>query len=212
MIIRLIVIALTMLLAGNAWAWQPPKVSYSAYQVMETAEASMEGMIYVTPGKQRREMEMDGEQTVIIMRFDKKVTWTLMPSEQMYMEGALNPDDPNNPESYKVEQTPMGEETINGIPTQKSKVIMTAKDGSKMGGFWWTTKDGIVVKMDMIAKDKGSKMRMKIELSKLKVGKQPASLFEIPSGYSKMGMPGMGGSGGGGGKGFNLKDALDLFN
>jgi hypothetical protein len=33
---------------------------------------------------------------------------------------------------------------------------------------------------------------MKMELDNLKIGKQDASLFEVPSGYSKMDMGGMG--------------------
>lgn len=225
MLIRSLLLLIPLLFAaGNSWAWEPPKVSYSAYQVMETADASMEGMTYVTPGKQRREMEMDGEPTVIILRFDKHVTWTLMPSEQMYMEGKLDPNmsRPEDISSYTVETTPVGNEEVNGIQAEKSKVIMTAKDGSKMGGFWWTTKEGIVVKMDMISKDKGGKTRMKLELSKLKIGKQPSSLFEVPADYSKMGFPGMGSMGGHGSKGgdksggdegtgFNPKDIMDLF-
>lgn len=60
-----------------------------------------------------------------------------------------------------------------------------------MGGFMWMSKDNIMVKMDAVAIDKGSKNRFKSELTNIKIGKQDPALFEIPPGYQKMSMPGM---------------------
>jgi len=215
-------------LSAVAQAVEGPKVSYSGFQTMESAEGSVSGNVNVTPMMERREMGMGGEQTIMIIRRDKKTVWTLMPSQQMYMESKLG-DRPDDVNSYTInEMKPMGEEVVNGIPCKKSKVVMTARDGSKMGGFWWMSKEDIPIKMDMIAKDKGGKMRMKQELTKLKIGKQKPSLFEVPAGYSKMSM-GMGSMFGGGSNddgednknsgeseknkegGLNIKDALDLF-
>lgn len=173
-----------------------PKVEYSADQVMETQETAISGKIHITPTKERREMNIEGESMIMILRRDKKTAWNLMPSEQMYMEMAFDQAaaQTENLDNFKIETTAMGNETVNGVACEKSKVIMTnLKTGDKMGGFWWMTKDNIVMKMDMLAKDKkDGKLRMKLELSNLKVGKQNASLFEIPAGYSKMSMPDMG--------------------
>jgi hypothetical protein len=93
-----------------------------------------------------------------------------------------------DPNDYQTEMTTVGPEQLTGVATIKSKVIMTGKDGSKMGGFWWTSAQGIVVKMDVIGVDGNTKMRMKQELSNIQLGPQDASLFEIPSGYSSMSM------------------------
>lgn len=195
---RLFSVMLVLFLATPALAWQPPKVSYSADQSMETAEGAMNGTIYVTPTMERREAVMEGKRIVTITRRDKKLIWNLMPEEQMYMETPLNaanrPDDPGN---YQIQQTPMGPDEVNGVPCEKSKVIMTLADGSKLGGFWWTSKQGIIVKMDVLSKSRGEKQRITSELSNLKIGQQPASLFEIPAGYSAMGLGGMMGMGGG---------------
>ena len=92
---------------------------------------------------------------------------------------------------YQIEQSVVGTEKMNGVETTKSKIIMTGKDGSKMGGFMWTTKEGIQVKLDAIAIDKNSKDRFKMELTNIKISKQDPALFEIPKGYEKMDMPGM---------------------
>jgi len=215
-------------LAAPAMAMQPAGVEYSADSYMETAEGVMEGPVYVAPGKERREFVQQGEKSIMILRHDKKVIWMLMPEDKMYMEMKMpeggRKDDLSG---YKIETTTVGPETVNGVETTKSKMIMTGPKGDKMGGFGWRTKEGIVVKLDAIAVKKKSKERFKIELKNLKVGKQKPAMFEIPSDYEKMDM-GMGGLGkmmggdknvddrqpkekGSGQGGFGIKDAIKLF-
>ena len=193
---RIFLIAATMTLAGVAQAASPapPQAEYSADTVIETAEMSMKGRVHYTPTRERREMVMGsgGDKMISIMRQDKKLTWTLMPSEKMYMETknaeSKAKDDLSD---YKIEQTVVGQETVNGVSTTKSKIVMTGTKGEKMGGFMWTTKENIVVKIDAIAMDKKQKHRYKTELTNLKVGKQDPKLFEVPAGYQKMSIPGM---------------------
>jgi hypothetical protein len=197
-----LVLASVLLVPAVSWAAPPPepKVEYSADSTMETEGGmTMKSRIYSAPGKQR--IEMGGaEGSVSIMRRDKKVMWQLMGN--MYMEMPMGGKDSQDPHDMDVQMTTVGEETINGIKTTKSKVIATKKDGSKFGGFFWTTKDGITVKMDLLSKEGDKKMRMSQELTNLKIGKQDPKLFEIPPGYTKNDMGAMmGGMGKGKGKG-----------
>jgi len=209
--------------AINAASLQP-EVEYSADSYMETAEGVMNGPVYVVPGKERREYVEGDQKMVMIIRHDKKVVWMLMPDEKMYMETKFpkegRKDDLSN---YKIEQTTVGPDTVNGIKTTKSKIIMTnLKTEEKMGGFWWTSKEGIIVKTDVIAADKNSKERIKSELKELKIGRQAPSLFEVPADFTKMDIGSM--MKGGSDevikkqpqdrdkkKGFGLKDAFDLI-
>jgi hypothetical protein len=227
-------IVASFMLAAPALAIEPARVEYSADYTMETAESVIKGKIYQTPNKERRDMDAGGHQMVMILRRDKKLAWNLMPSERMYTEISLSDpqvskDDLSN---FDVEATEIGPDTVNGVKTTKSKIIMKEKkpNGTKMGGFWWVTRDNIVMKLDVIAVDKGEKMRMKMELDNLKIGKQDPALFEIPPGYNKMDM-GMGGMGkllmggedraeakaGGSGRGakensgFGIKDVIKLL-
>lgn len=192
--------AFVALLAPLALAQEPPgaaEVSYSADYTMETAEGAMSGKVNVAPGKERREdFTPDGETMISIRRDDLGKLWMLMPSERMYMEmdlGAAQGDASSvpRPEDFQTQMTEEGQESVNGLMTTKSKVVMTDADGSKMGGYWWTTDDGILVKMDVIALTDGEKTRLKRELTNVVVGPQDAALFEIPKGYSPM-MMGMG--------------------
>ena len=208
--ISLFLITTLLAITTTAQAAKPtlPQVEYSADTVMETAEISMKGHVNYTPTRQRDERVMDGgDKMITITRRDKKMAWTLLPAQKMYMEMSLDKakkEDKSDLSQFKIEQTVVGPETLNGVNTTKGKIIMTAADGTKMGGFMWVTKENIVVKMDVIALDKKDKMRFKTELTNLKIGKQEPKLFEIPPGYEKMGMGGMGG-------GFDMKDMMKMI-
>lgn len=177
----------------------PPdvKVDYSADSTMETEGGMMmKSRIYHTVNKDRMEMGGSDGMTSII-RKDKKVVWQLMGN--MYMEMPMDASNASGMDAFDiVEQAEVGQETINGVKTTKSKIVAVKKDGSgKFGGFFWTTKEGITVKMDMLSKEGDKKMRMTSELSNLKIEKQDPALFEIPPGFTKndmgavMGMGGM---------------------
>lgn len=173
----------------SSGAVEQSKVSYSADYIMETADGAERGRIFVVPGKERRESVMEGMTTVFIRRDDLKKFWVLMPADRMYMDmkaggPGKKTTDPND---FAVEMSEVGPEVLNGVKTTKHKVVMTG-EGGKMGGFWWITADGIPVKMDTIASEKGEKMRIKRELSNIEIGPQPDELFEIPPGYDSMSM------------------------
>lgn len=200
-VFRIFIISLlfSTLLPTAGWAAPPPepKVDYSADSTMEMEGGmTMKSRVYYSPGKQR--MEMGGaDGNVSIIRKDKKVIWQLMGN--MYMETQMNQSESQGPQDMDIQQTAVGDETVNGVKTTKYKVIATKKDGAKFGGFFWTTKDGITVKMDLLSKDGDKKMRMSSELTNLKVEKQDPKLFEIPPGYTKNDMGAMMGVGGKGG-------------
>ena len=171
----------------------PPevKVDYSADSTMETEGGmTMKSRIYHTVEKER--MEMGGSDGMVsIIRKDKKVVWQLMGN--MYMEMPMDASNASGMDAFDItEQVEVGPESINGLKTTKSKIVAVKKDGSgKFGGFFWTTKEGITVKMDMLSKEGDKKMRMTSELSNLKIEKQDPALFEVPAGYTKNDMGAM---------------------
>jgi hypothetical protein len=172
------------------------QVDYSADSTMETEGGmTMKSHIYHTMNKDR--MEMGGSDGMtMITRKDKKVVWQLM--GEMYMEMPMDASNAPGMETFDiVEQVEVGQETINGIKTTKSKIIAVKKDGSgKFGGLFWTSKEGITVKMDLLSKEGDKKIRMTSELTNLKIEKQNPALFEIPAGYTKNDMGAMMGMGG----------------
>lgn len=183
---------LTLISIGPAGGGEIPeaRVEYSADSIVESDEMTMKAKVYHAPGKERREQAIGELKQVFITRKDKNVAWVVMPEQKMYMEMPFAQAKENEMDlsSYKVDQTPVGEETVEGVKTTKSKVVMTGPDGANLDGFLWTTADGITMKIDAVARGKGEKSRMKMTLKNLKVGKQNPALFEIPPGYQKMAM------------------------
>ena len=202
-----LMLAVTILFAVTAWAadktFQEPDVEYSADEHMETENVAMQAKVYHAPGKERREQDMSGMQQTMIMRRDKGVMWMLMPEQKMYMETKMSQGKEGRADlkDYDIEYSVVGEEVVNGINTTKNKVVVTDKKSNKFDGFMWVAKEGIMVKMDTVSKVEGAKMRVKIERKNIKIEKQDSNLFEVPSGYNTMSMPGMGG-------GFNMQDMM----
>lgn len=171
-----------------------PQVEYSADSTIQNEEGTIQQRIYVTPTKERKEMLTGaGDGGVQIFRYDTKVMWMLMPSENMYMEHAIGggQGQRNDPSQWTYEDTVVGEETLNGVKVTKYKTIATSTDGKKYGGFSWRTREGISIKQDLLYKEGNDKKRMLTELTNLKVGRQDPKLFEIPEGFTKLDMGGM---------------------
>ena len=181
-------------LSAQAAPINRPQAEYSADATVENDEGTTKQKIFVTPTKERKEMLTgSGEGAVQIFRYDTKVMWMLMPSENMYMEYAIGggPSKGSDTSQWTYEDTVVGEETLNGMKVTKFKTIATSTDGKKYGGFSWRTKEGINLKQDLLYKEGHEKKRMLTELSNLQVGRQDPKLFEIPDGFTKFDMGGM---------------------
>jgi uncharacterized protein DUF4412 len=205
LIVLIALVTLSVCLPAQAAPINRPQAEYSADATVENEEGTTKQKIFVTPTKERKEMLTgSGEGAVQIFRYDNKVMWMLMPSEQMYMEYPIGggPSKGSDTSQWTYEDTAMGEETLNGVRVTKYKTIATSTDGKKYGGFSWRTREGINVKQDLLYKEGNEKKRMLTELSNLQVGRQDSKLFEIPDGFTKFDMGGMmGGMMGGPGMG-----------
>lgn len=161
-----------------------PQVEFSADSVTESGGAVLKEKVYYAPGRVRKELEIGHGKQIEITRLDKKVAWLLMTEEKLYLERALTQTDELTLTGTAFEQTAVGEELLDGIPTTKYQAVARQADGAGLSGFLWTTKEGITLKMDLKTDGVGGG-QYKTELKNLKIGKQAASLFEIPSGYKK---------------------------
>ena len=147
------------------------------------------GKIYMDSGKVR----METSEMISITRPDKMLVWLLMPETKMYLEQALNPADPKNKPMPTNESAP-GEiervfilrETVNGYASDKYKVTINDQ-GSHYE--WISSDPGITMSVKTAAID-GSWWN---EYRNISLVTPDPALFEIPSGYAKMSMPGMGG-------------------
>jgi hypothetical protein len=185
----------TVLAVGTALGAGMPqtKVEYSADSTMESQGMTMTSKVFQAENKYRMEMKVQGANNIVINRMDKKLSWILMPDQKMYMENSLEEGKKksNDINDCKIEQQQLGSEVVNGLKTTKNKIAMSCPDGLKYNGSMWVTKDGIMVKMDSVAKTDKGDIPFKMELKNINIAKQDPSLFEIPAGYQAMNMGGM---------------------
>ena len=155
----------------------------------------MDAPLWITGQKMKMEMDMtkmmegsgakDASQSPVskmtmLNRGDKKTGYTLYPNVQKYMVHTAAEQQDEKP---KVEKTKVGSETIDGHPCDKFKVVITYKSEKPQEGFIWNAKDlgGMTIKSEVENKD----YKMTTELKKIVLKSSPASVFEIPQGYTE---------------------------
>ena len=198
------VLAVLVLLGGlhaaaRAEEFPRPKVEYEADQHMHMESGGqsfdMVSKIYSAKDRERREHSFGGGKSVMILRRDKRVTWTLIPQAKRYQEHAMGEAGtkgnraPDWGESGDVQLDKVGPARLNGQKTTKYVATVSNPDGSKSRGAVWLTKDDIPVKVEGTFYRHGVKSTFRIELENLKIGKQDPALFEIPAGYAKLEIP-----------------------
>jgi hypothetical protein len=164
-------------------------VSFSGTATFETEEMTTDATVYYEPGKVRDEINMQGQDMVVIRRFDLNKFWMLI-GHGMYMEVSPDETEEKTRDYTLVSREKIGRETVNGMETTKYKSIYETSDG-KFGGFTWFTDDNIAVKAFMVHESKGEKQRMKFEFKSLQRGSQDDALFELPAGAKPFSMGNM---------------------
>ena len=166
---------------------------------MSAEGEQVNSVIYFDDGRLREELSMEGQGVVMLYRQGGGKAQMLMPMG-MYMEFDLGTGQNEQMDEYRlVERTKIGRETVNGFDTTRYRVIYEGPDGRYEGDSWFTD-DNIGVRCDMTATEGGESTRVLFEITKLELGDQAESLFEIPAGYQKfdLGALGVGGMGGAG--------------
>lgn len=156
------------------------------------------GVMYFGGAKIRTELNKDGENVIMLIDPAARSMFILMPSEKMYMQMPLGqgpgsmfmagPSDPTNPcGSGGNTNCVQGEaETLNGYQTIRWEY--KSPQGVKTRA-WISTRLRFPIKT---IDDDGSST----EFTSIVEGPQPASLFAIPSDFTRMNFGPMGGRGG----------------
>jgi outer membrane lipoprotein-sorting protein len=194
---RIAALAILLLLAVCSVCAQPSVPQFSADMRINNPKLGHEaqGKLYFGGNRFRMDMTAQGHESVVITDMASKVTYLLMPQQQMYMEmrpemvrtrtpdfKLYDPEDPcaNVPDTNCAK---VGTETVNGRTCDKWQFTST-KGVGETRTVWIDQKTRIPVKT---VNADGTVF----ELTNIKEGPQPASLFGIPAGYQKMDLGGM---------------------
>ena len=176
------VVVLFFGLAAGTFAAVKPADRFSAEQVMTVRGQVLNGKIYVDAGNMRTEMQPAGapEPMVSIVNGAKRTLWMIMPGN-MYIEKTLDQDEDASRAAWTSPEKlePLGREQVDGVECEKFRV-----KGDEEMLFFVSAKDGHPVRM--VSGDG----KLRIDWKNVKPGPQPASLFELPAGATKFGLPG----------------------
>jgi hypothetical protein len=129
-----------------------------------------------------KQMGMDKMTTII--RPDRKTTMVVYPSMQGYAEVPMSKEDAAaSGKDYKVTATKVGNETVEGHPCEKQKVLVTGDNGEKHEALVWKATDmkNFPIQMQIQQGDGAILMNYR----DVSTARPEAKLFEAPAGFTK---------------------------
>jgi hypothetical protein len=146
---------------------------------------SYQGKIWTMPGKERHEQAIQAFRPVFLLRTDNPIGEIVVPQLHTTVQFTMPPE-MRLLRSPALTKKPAGEESVNGIATTKYRIDETVPEGHAEG-MLWLSRDGIPMKLaGSFTAQNGRVSTIRWELSHVKIGPQPAALFEAPEGYSKL--------------------------
>src|SRR6266436_3416120 len=161
------------------------RIGFTADRTLVIDGRTYQGKIWTMPGKERHEQAIQAFRPVFLLRADNPLGEVVLPQLHTIVQFAMPPELRlfNHPDLRK---DPLGEETVNGIATTKYKIDETVPEGHAAGTLW-LSRDGIPMRLaGSFAATNGNVSTLRWELRHVKIGPQPAALFEAPQGFSKL--------------------------
>ncbi|MDF1615496.1 hypothetical protein [Desulfurivibrio dismutans] len=177
--------AALLLAAPAAIHAQGQPVAFSADFIDTDNGDIIQGKYYASPEGIRLESASDGEPFITIVNFAHNRSWMVQVQERTYLEIPFQPEDAGDFLSPCPELTTprkVGSETLQGRKVEK---WLCERPGRARGAItvWFDPRLQAAIRSE-----DGKKVT---EMRNIKEGRQPSELFQPPTGYTKMEMPGM---------------------
>jgi hypothetical protein len=161
------------------------QTGFSAERTLVIDGRTYRGKVWAMPGKERHEQAIYGLRPVFLLRADSPLGEIVLTSMKTIVQfdipvelGLLN--------LAALKTHPTGRETVNGIATTRYAIDKSIPQG-RAEGTLWLSRDGIPMRLaGTFTNAKGKVSTVRWELSGVKTGSQPATLFEPPVGLSKL--------------------------
>lgn len=184
-------LVLSALAAGSAAgeSLSRPSVEYYGQLHMQAGSLAISGPVYYAPDRERRSLKLHGSRVpakVIIFRRDKHLAWVLDPATKSYFRAPLPKNSGTSNSllsSPLVEKTVVGNEIVDGVGTTRYKVKFAPNGSGQLVGDMWVTAENIVVRVNGKVLTNKRSTPFHLRLTNLKIGKQPADVFEPPKGF-----------------------------
>jgi hypothetical protein len=162
----------------------PGKVYYlegKARFEMDLAETKSPAL---PPGAAAQMKTMGMDKMIVISRPEKKISYMIYPGLQAYVEMPVQDSDVDKPDSdFKIEQTELAKEKLDGHDCVKNKTVVTDKDGTKHESTVWNATDlnKFPIKIEQTEDGNLSSMAFR----DVKLSKPEAKQFDTPTDCKK---------------------------
>ncbi len=136
------------------------------------------------PGAAAQMKSMGMDKMIVISRPEKKMSYTIYPGLQAYLEMPLQDSEVEKPDSdYKIEETELAKEKLDGHDCVKNKAVVTDKEGSKHESTVWNATDlnKFPIKIEQTEEGNLSTMTFK----EVKLSKPEEKQFDAPTDCKK---------------------------
>lgn len=161
------------------------QTGFSAERTLVIDGHTYRGRVWAMPGKERHEQSILGLQPVFLLRGDSPLAEVVLTSIKTVVQIEI-PAELRLLNVAALAQHPVGRETINGIATTKYAIDKSIPEGHAEG-MLWLSRDGIPMRLaGTFTNAKGKASTIRWELSGVKTGPLPETLFDPPAGLSKL--------------------------
>jgi hypothetical protein len=178
-------LAAASLTPAHAGTLTDSHVGFSADRILVIDGHSYLGKMWTMPGRERHEQLIKGLQPIFILRADSPVGEVVLPSLHTVFDFVF-PAELRVLADKRLTRHPVGNDTVNGIATIRYAVDETVPEGHAVGEVW-ISREGIPMRLaGNFTKPNGKSSSFRWELSHVRVGPQPAALFEPPPGFNHL--------------------------
>lgn len=171
--------------AARAATLGDEKIGFSADRTLVIDGRTYLGKIWAMPGHERHEQAIQAFRPVFLLRAGTAPDQIVLPQLKTIVAFALPPELRLLGNS-RIERHPVGRETIDGIATVKYAIDEMLPEGHAAGALW-LSRDGIPMRLaGSLTRPNGKVSTVRWELSHVRIGPQPARLFEAPHGFSRL--------------------------
>ena len=171
--------------AAGAATLGDAQVGFSADRTLVIDGHSYIGKIWAMPGKERHEQVIQGFEPVFLLRADSPLGEVVLAKMKTVVQFVM-PSELRLLGSPELKKHPVGQDTVNGVATTKYAIDETVPEGHAKGTLW-LSRDGIPMKLaGTFTGRKGKVAAVRWELSRVRIGPQPASLVRAAAGFSKL--------------------------
>jgi hypothetical protein len=161
-------------------------VSWQATRIVRVDGRQIETQVHHAKHKERISAVVQGVELDLVMHYDRQLMWQMTPMFSLAGETDISQmDTPANITVLK--RVRLGEEAVAGQKAVKYQLQYRTRSGDTREGFYWQNAAGVHVKSRFAVQDPDGRTRqVELELKNLKVGPQPATVFEVPAEYRVM--------------------------